>query len=428
MAPEALTLVYGASSTVKGYAVMDFYVFNTGTTGFVIVAADDEVTPVLAYSTESVFSPDNIPANVADKLDNYKLQISYIIRNNVPATAQTTAKWDMLQADKPFGAAKTTVVGVPPLMHTKWDQRPYCNILCPYDYTADTNALTGCVATAMAQVMKYWNWPAQGTGTHTYSSSYGTLSANFGATTYLWDSMPNYLSANNAAVAKIMYHAGVSVNMHYGVTSSGAYVLASYSPITDCAEYALKTYFKYKPSIHGVYRSSYDDSGWVHLIKSEIDNYRPVMHTGSGPSGGHCFVADGYANDNRIHFNWGWGGIYNGYFIIENLAPGTETFNSDETLLVGIEPDRPVTGVNNVAVTENMVNIYPNPATSEINITSGVVATQVRILDIAGHEVRVVTPTSSFITIPVSDLANGMYVVELQTAQGTIAKKVLISK
>ena len=431
--PSLLSLTYKASSTINGELITDFYVFNTGNTGFIIVSGDDNVIPVLGFSDESSFDPNYVPASVQEWLDNYKEQVNYVVAHNLAGNEKTVAEWSALQ--QPVTArsgAKTTATGVTPLLKTLWDQAPFYNSMCPYDATADTNAVTGCVATAMAQVMKYWKWPVQGMGSHTYSSPYGSLSANYSAATYKWDSMPNTVSKNNNFVATIMLHAGISVNMDYGAKESGAFVTAASSPITNCAEYALKTYFNYKPTLMGASRYSYSDSDWVHLIQSELDNKRPVLHTGSGTSGGHCFVVDGYIPGSRLHINWGWGGYYNGYYAFDNLAPNSsETFNSNMTLIVGITPNNPATlGANEIVTGGTTISVYPNPADDMIHINlNGAQATEVRISDMQGREMKSLPVSGTgLVNVPVQDMAQGLYIISLQTAGGVETRKVVISR
>lgn len=227
-----------------------------------------------------------------------------------------------------------------PLMTTKWNQSPYYNALCP------ANSVTGCVATAMAQIMKYWNYPAKGTGFHSYNHpTYGTLSANFGGTTYQWSSMPNTVNSANNAVATLMYHCGVSVNMDYSPQSSGAYVIQDSPTPQACSEYALKTYFGYRSTLQGVQRNNYNQTQWINLLKIELNAGRPVLYAGFGSGGGHAFVCDGYDNNNFFHFNWGWGGSSDGYFQTSALNPGSlgtgggsGGFNSDQQVVIGIQP------------------------------------------------------------------------------------------
>ena len=154
----------------------------------------------------------------------------------------------------------------------------------------------------MAQIMKFWNYPETGSGFHSYNHpAYGTLSANFGSTTYQWSLMPNVVSSSNSAVATLMYHCGVSVNMVYDIAAKGG----SSAQTLDVAA-ALKTYFGYSSTVEGKYRKDYTDAQWIDLLKTELNAGRPVQYAGTGSSGGHSFVCDGYNSNDFFHMNWGW--------------------------------------------------------------------------------------------------------------------------
>jgi hypothetical protein len=277
---------------------------------------------------------------VAKWLEGYKSQIREIIDDRIPASDEITEEWQNLSTGYFANSSFKVVSGVNPLMQTLWNQAPYYNDLCP------GGSVTGCVATAMAQIMKYWNYPATGSGFHSYNhETYGTLSANFGSTSYLWSSMPNSVNSVNTAVAELMYQVGVSVDMSYSPEVSGAYVITAQSPVTNCSEYALKTYFGYKNTLQGVQRINYDEKQWISLMKTEINAKRPILYAGFGSGGGHCFVADGYDGNEFIHFNWGWGGAFDGFFQINALNPsgtgtggGTGGYNSGHQAVIGIEP------------------------------------------------------------------------------------------
>jgi hypothetical protein len=367
LALKAGSMAYNPNATATG--INYYYIFNvTNGDGFIIVAADDNATPVLGYSNEVDFDATNIAPQTAKWLEGYKNQIRYIIQNNIKQTDEIKNDWAELIKDP--GNISILNASVSPLLKTKWDQSPYYNSLCPYDNSASEKTVTGCVATAMAQVMKFWSYPSTGTGNHSYNHSrYGTLAANFGSTTYSWGSMPNTVSSSNSAVATLMYHAGVSVDMNYDIGSrggSGAYVITSQSPVTHCTEYALKTYFGYKSSLKGVERVNYTQSQWLSLMKGELDAGRPVIYAGFGSGGGHCFVTDGYDNNDFLHFNWGWSGQYDGYFSVNALNPlgvgtggGTGGFNSGHQAVIGIEP--PTGGGTSTLDMRLYSNITVNP-------------------------------------------------------------------
>ncbi len=340
-----------------------FYVFNAGSNCFVIVSGDDNVTPILGYSGRGSFDPLNLPKNVSKWLEGYKNEIRLVIDNDIHASNLISEEWKSYMDGTAINPADFSISTVNPLMQTQWNQSPYYNDFCP------GGSVTGCVATAMAQIMKYWNYPATGSGFHSYNHpTYGTLSANFSSSSYQWGSMPNSVNSSNSAVATLMYDVGVSVDMNYSPQVSGAYVISAQSPVINCSEYALKTYFGYKSTLQGVERSNYNQTQWLSLLKTELDASRPVLYAGFGTGGGHCFVADGYDINDFIHFNWGWGGAYDGFFQINALDPsGTGTgggsggYNSGHQAVIGIEP--PV-----VSQTYNMALYnYVMPSSTTIN-------------------------------------------------------------
>ena len=361
--PVSLKLVYTANaiqvdagSRLKSEAqtIVPFYVFSSDNQGYVVVAGDDRSIPILGYADEGAFDPNNIPPNMQKWLEGYKAEIRYAIENNIVASPEIQSEWKALQSGSRLKSQKSTSA-VAPLVTTKWDQSPYYNDLCPLDNTEGEKTVTGCVATAMAQVMKFWNYPAVGTGFHSYNhSTYGTLSANFGSTTYSWGEMPNQLASSNSstqkdAVATLMYHCGVSVDMDYGVASKGGSsamtICSGYSNCTVSAEDALKAYFGYKNTLQGLHKSDYTESNWINLLKNELNGGRPIIYAGRGSEGGHCFVCDGYDSNNFFHFNWGWAGQNDGYFALAALNPGSGgagggsyEFTDAQRAIIGIEP------------------------------------------------------------------------------------------
>ena len=329
------------------YGYSEFFMFNnTAGKGYVIIAADDCVTPILGYSYENNFEEGELPPNFKAWLDGYAEQIHAATAMKAQATEEIRADWECLRLGKPLPVKSEKAVS--PLVQTKWNQRPYYNAQCPFDYNANDRTVTGCVATAMAQIMKYWSYPEHGFGNHSYVPSshpeYGTLYVDFSAVTYQWSDMPNSVTSSNNAVATLMYHCGVGVDMMYGIPAAPDYGSAAY--IVDngggraCAETALKTYFGYKSSLHGVKKNDYSDSRWIEVLKNELDNGRPMLYGGFSSSGGHAFVCDGYNNSNYFHFNWGWGGNYNDYFYINSLNPSSYNYSQNQQAIIGIEPNQ----------------------------------------------------------------------------------------
>lgn len=336
---------------------VEFYVFNNQIgEGFVLVSADDIAHPILGYSDKGSFRTDvQLPVNVRGWFKGISKEISSAVELGVQQSEEVREEWNSLLEGTPYPKRSTRAVSA--LLSTTWDQgKPYNN-LCPADSNTDSyyggRTVTGCVATAMAQVMKYWNYPAQGNGSHSYThSTYGTQSANFGTTTYAWTNMPNNLttyssSAQKTAVATLMYHCGVAVDMQYDIAEnggSGAYTVVNYGN-TPCAKNALVTYFKYKNTIQGLFRQSYSDTNWKNLLKADLDAGRPIMYSGASDEGGHSFVCDGYNNNDQFHFNWGWSGSYDGFFSLNAMTPGSGgiggggyDFSEDQDAIIGIEP------------------------------------------------------------------------------------------
>ena len=315
-----------------------YYVFSMDSDGgFIIVSADDVATPVLGYSEDGSYDAGN--PNLSYWLDCLAQEIAQGIENNIPQSAEIKAKWDAyLNGSTSTLRASTAVVN--PLVQTRWDQADPYNALCP------SGTVTGCVATAMAQIMKYWNYPEMGTGSHSYTDpTYGTQSANFD-TTYNWANMTNIYSPlstqdQNSAVATLMYHCGVSVDMAYATAGEGGSGAYSEDVVT-----ALAKYFKYDAGVNIIYRSFYSSADWVNIIKTELEESRPVLYSGQGTGGGHAFVCDGYDSNNLFHFNWGWSGSSDGYFELSALNPwslgiggGAGGFNSYQTIIIGIKPN-----------------------------------------------------------------------------------------
>ena len=327
-------------SKIAGFP--NLYIF-TAEPGFVVMAADDCVQPILGYSLTGNFVAENMPENAHSWLQGYSDEIQYAIDSKMKASAETSKLWKDLSEGN-AKAAKATIV-VDALVQTQWDQDPLYNNFCPY--ISGEQTVTGCAATAMAQIMKYWEYPTHGTGSHSYNWNGQTLSANFETTTYDWVNMPLSLNGSSSqtqinAVATLMYHCGVALNMQYGLAVTGGS-----SAIPNNIPSALINYFNYKSSITIKAKSSYSDSQWLNLLKTELDESRPIQYNGWGPnnSGGHSFVCDGYDNSNYFHFNWGWSGRNDGFYSLSNLVPGSGgsggggyNFTYNQLGIFGIQP------------------------------------------------------------------------------------------
>ena len=309
------------------------YIYNIGAQGFVIISGNTVLPPVLGWSDQGVFpSLENAPENFASWIRHYGEMIDFAVANNIQPEAQVIRQWD----DAALGIFKTSnSQTVNPLVSTHWNQDCYYNEYCPeapgsgwggWGGGPCGHAYAGCVACAMAQVMKYWDYPTTGFGSHSYThSQYGEQSANFAATTYHWDDMPNEVWSHNDPVATLMYHCGVSVNMNYGPNGSGAQ--------SQDVETAMRSYFGYCGAKYRQ-KSSYSEEAWIALLKAELDLSHPLYYSGANGDSGHAFVCDGYDNNNRMHFNFGWSGSGDGYYTVADV----NGFNQGQAVVTNLFP------------------------------------------------------------------------------------------
>lgn len=320
---ESISESHVASDTDLLY----FISFSDG--NFAIVAADDNSYPVLAYSDEGLTKSSDLPPAVYYWMDLYATQVSEL-RSSKLQIIEHQNLWNDLRDGRYDNAAKNNRAVVP-LVSSMWNQDWPYNALCPMDPAGPGGRVyAGCVATAMGMVMKYWNHPQTGEGNHSYyASGYGYQSANFGATTYLWDQMGDSIGTNYTPIATLLYHLGVSVNMGYAPDGSGA-------QSTDAAE-ALVDYFRY-PTAEYKSRSSYNQTTWNALITTQLDNGVPLYYSGHGSGGGHAFVLDGYDSADHFHFNFGWSGSGNGYYYTNNINPGGSDFNQSQGIIINTIP------------------------------------------------------------------------------------------
>lgn len=282
-----------------------YYAFNLEQ-GYVIVSGDDEMTELVGYAENGFFDAENVPPQMQLWLDRYAEYVAAVQSGKAKARK-------ILLSDSPS-------VVVEPLVTTKWNQDAPFNNFAP-EYTDDNNntqrCATGCAATAMAQIMKFHNWPEQGVGHYSYEhQSFGTISSNFSEHVYDWTNMIDrynngeYSSEQADAVALLMKDCGVSLNMNYGPVSGAS--IYSYYP-------AFKNYFRY--TSRTVNRSGCETAEFTKIITDELQEGRPIIYCGTGEDGGHAFVVDGYDTNYFLHVNWGWGGYSDGYFDMNYMDP-----------------------------------------------------------------------------------------------------------
>lgn len=390
--PE-LTLAYTAETS--GEAA--FYIFNH-TGGFVIISADDRLPSVLGYSECGEFDEARIPDNFRWWLGEYTREISGWLPT-APETMPSAIKRASIRREP-----------IAPMTKTTWNQDAPYNNDCPLD-SYGQKSVTGCVATAMAQLMKYHQWPAKPKG-----SSGGVV---FDGTTYDWGNMlDNYVtgeySAKQAqAVATLMRQCGASVNMMYSSWASGAYDMS--------VPYAFVKYFNYSPEIRMVWKDYTPLSTWTEIVYSELSAGRPLYYSGSSSSGGHAFVCDGYSQNDLFHFNWGWGGYQDGYFRLTALNPASGGagsyeggYNSGQTILTGLSPNKNgITAEDQIALLstggfyyskDNTFHIQQDPRGFNLIynplIYSESLSVGVKILEIDNPSAKPVYATAGSVTFP----------------------------
>ena len=357
ISPETqVSLAYTAGKNSTNY----FYVYNKGENdGYVIVGGDKQAKEILAYVPQGHFVYDSLPENLKWWLGQYANEIdtAIIMASNMPASARDA---------KRRTPASNTMQDIPDLITTKWNQgSPYNNAIPPIVAGEDTlHSPTGCVPTALAQIMNYWKYPTQGIGSNSYTMDYSdinqsiTYSADFANTTYDWSNMLDqyvegqYTAAQTNAVSTLMYHIGVALQVSYSNSATG------YSHSDGIEEYNgtmglmhdLPAYFGYDEGMQLVSRNDFTLDQWKKLLYNELSAGRPVYYSGNSLEGGHAFVCHGYSSDlDMFSFNWGWGGQEDGYFSLSGTNAVNGFTASFEEMLIGIRPEGHKCGVSELS-------------------------------------------------------------------------------
>ena len=382
--------------------------------GFIIVSADDRAMPVLGYSRRP-FATHNICPSVVSWLRTYEEQIVYARMNDIKADETVSGEWDALKNGTPLPEPKASIQ-VDPLLTSAWDQDEPYNLYCPGE--GNNKAPTGCVATAISQVMNYWKYPEHGFGYNEYNYAdytdtnfgwtYGTLSADFENTYYDWDNMVDTLhttsdSASIKAVALLNYQCGIALNMLYKPGGSMAFVTiednilfdTNHYPTRIAAENIIPRFFGYSSATEGRLRNEFSTvTGWINLLRDDLQKGRPIVFAGAaeeGPSAGHCFIVDGCNPRLYFHINMGWGGSYDGDYRIDALSPYRYNFNSRQQAIIGMRPPQfsSVKVVCSGAENENSGVFHGQTPVCEtfVNMTNG--GTE-NILDITAGEGEII--------------------------------------
>ena len=322
-APVLQSVTYDRTGTPALY----IYTYS-GDRGFMLLPADDAVAPLLGYSETNSFRLTDMPENLKSWMAYYTDQI------------------EDARGSEPYVAVQTRAgerAPIQPLLKTTWDQGAPFNTECPY--LGNRRCVTGCVATAMAQVMKYWQYPASGKGSVTYrpESFEEDLTMDFSATSFDWENMldvygKTYNATQRYAVATLMKACGYSVRMKYSPVESGAY--------SKDISTALINYFGYDQGLSRRDRADYtSQDAWDEMVYNDLIYSGPVIYSGQSTNGAHCFVCDGYDGNGFFHINWGWGGMSDGYFLLNELTPnevGTGGhyggYNLQQSVVTGIMP------------------------------------------------------------------------------------------
>lgn len=352
---QQLKLVYTAQATLNEKSrsqrsVNLYYVFNIGdNNGFIITSSDDINVPVIGYSDQGRYDIEHLPENYREWMKSVENGMIKKISEGGEPSDYVKRKWSEYNSST---KSQTTAQSVLPLLSTKWNQtRPYYNMTPIYN---SERTYTGCVATAMAQIMKFHEHPKTIEGSvviPAYTSS--TLGIEIDSITltsnpFDWSNMTdtyNYYSGTTPtevqenAVAKLMYYCGVSVNMNYnviGTSGSSAGMLSATRALMNYFDYDKDIDFKNRKGTH-----TYTDQEWIDMIKAEINEGRALIYSGNSSEGGHAFICDGYNADDKFHFNWGWGGSQDGYYDINAPLDYTEA----HAAIINIKPNEGGTGI-----------------------------------------------------------------------------------
>ena len=300
-----LKMAHKAPLTATNSEKAAYYVFNANQGGYIIVAGDDRAPAVLGYSDKGTFDSQNVPEAMQYMLESYAAQITALTQGAKPAIRAAS------------GAA------IRPLVTASWSQNAPYNTLLPM-LSNGKQAVAGCVATAMAQLLYYWQQPARPTTTiPAYTSqSLGIYMPALDPVDFNWTAMQDTYLSNDTqsdgalAAAQLTLYCAQSVEMNFMYGTSGAN--------TNHIPNALSTYFGYKRTAHCEYRENYSTQSWADFIYSELAEGRPVIYSGSKASSGHAFICDGYDGEGMFHINWGWDGMSNGYYLLNVLNPDAQ--------------------------------------------------------------------------------------------------------
>ena len=339
-----------------------FHIVNVGNNeGFIIIAGDKRSTPILGYSTSGNFDIDNVPEQLRALLASFEEEISSVVASDLDHSISPNKDWEKLSImNEKSASAGNGII----LLQTKWNQNKYYNEKCPEESrsksTYDGHVPAGCVPVSLSQIMKYWEWPTSGKGSLCYtpsgSNDYGEQCADF-EKNYTYNSMPDELNSSSTAnqkdvVSQLVYDIAVATKTTFNYNGSSA--------SSSSAKRAMINNFKYSPKSELVYKSQYSEEEWVALLKEHLDNNTPIYYRGDNNGAfGHAWICDGYDDEGRFHFNWGWGGTYDGFYSLDAVKPASSynlTFH--QGAIINLFPDNEDYTIENMEVDNK--NVTPN--------------------------------------------------------------------
>lgn len=340
----------GRNATVKNVAAKTdaYYVFNMAPQGWIIVSADDCAAPVLGYNETSALNWLGLPEGMQEMLGSYTREINAIKQH---PRKMVNRKWSNLSMISRADDADDDG-SVSPLISVEFNQSAPWNYYCPKNGSGQ--AIVGCVAVAMSQAMSVQEYPNRPKGQVSYScANFGALSIDFDAEKeYNWPDI-KARTGNHREAARLMYHAGMAVHMGYGIEGSGIS-----SAAVNLISEGLIDHFGYgENDVKYIWRSQYNGS-WENLILNELNAGRAVIYNAvdSKNSAGHSFNIDGYAGSKMFHVNWGWGGVGNGYFALDNLADQQMNMNYDKNHVAVIGVGSPDRELRSIELSENVID------------------------------------------------------------------------
>lgn len=402
-----------------------FYVFNYPQGGFAIIGGDECAREVLGYSNCGEFNIDSIPEGLKDMLGWYGSQISYAIEHPAAASASKVRK-----------APLKGRVAIDPLMKTLWGQNePFYNAI-PGLGTGYNKFVTGCNATAAAQLMKYYGYPEKGSGSKQYTITYNstmpiTFSADYANTTYDWANMLDEYNSNSYsetqanAVATLLYHVGVGMTMTYGSGASSSSTTAPGSALTE--------YFKYSKSAKMENRKYYTDDAWENMIYAELQKGHPIVYGGQSGKSGHAFVLHGYDElKGGYLINWGWAGYCDGYFpltgtgALQPSGSGTggagdgAAYTGSQSAFIGLVPDPDGEGVYQPHIAIEYPIRFSN-GTKQMTFNRSAEADKVvQLSNIGFHNVGYATSEFNYGLMFEEQTTGMVYYSQLNTSKGSL--------